>query len=481
MTGMDMAVAGEGPHSCDLLIRNAILLPMGETREILLGGYVAVRGHLIADVGLEGETGTGWTAPRVIDAQGAIVHPGFIEAHLHVNAQTCRGYFRGDASRGAMGGPNYADWKAALEPEDEAAATRLASVELLRHGFTCFVEPGSAFEPDAVVEAAGAVGIRCSVAEPYLWDDTAIMQVIGGLASDALFARVPPTRERCFSALGGQLFRNRDANGIAHGHVALYGEGTASDDLLRAAKATADRGGVILNTHLGFDAGVVEAMERALGRSRFAHLSGLGVLGPNATFVHMNILRDDEVGIIHETRPSIVWCPQAYVSRGLPLIAPTRLPVLKRDGIAVALGTDSARQSSVGDAMFLAVQLSAEAGAGLAAEEVLEMLTLHGARAAGLDHMLGRLAPGFRADIVIRGRGIVELGPCIDPAHQLVAVGHGATADTVVVNGRIVLRGGRPTQVDEFSVIDDAQRSACSVADRLGLRAPGRWPRVVAR
>lgn len=471
---------GGGARRCDILIRNATLLPMAETREIMLGGFVAVSGHLIADVGLEGDAGTGWTAPCVIDAQGAIAHPGFIEAHLHVNAQTCRGYFRGDASRSAAGGPNYADWKAALEPEDEAAATRLASVELLRHGFTCFVEPGSAFEPDAVVEAAGTVGIRCSVADPYLWDDTAIMQVIGGLASEALFARVPPTRERCLSALGGQLFRNRDEDGIAHGHVALYGEGTASDELMRAAKAVADREGVILNTHLGFDAGVVEAMERALGRSRFAHLAGLGVLGPNTTFVHMNILRDDEVGIVQETGPSIVWCPQAYVSRGLPLIAPTRLPALKRTGVAVALGTDSARQSSVGDAMFLAVQLSAEAGAGLAAEDVIEMLTLHGARAAGLDHMLGRVAPGFRADLVIRGRGVIELGPCIDPAHQLVTVGHGPTADTVLVNGRIVMRGGRPTKVDEMSVIDGAQRSARSVAGRLGLPPPGRWPRIAA-
>lgn len=467
----------DATRRCDLLITNATLLPMGEQREILCGGFVAVQGHMIADVGLAGAQGSGWTSLRTIDAGGAIVHPGFVEAHLHANAQTCRGYFRGDASRGARGGPNYADWKAALGPEDEAAAACLASVELLRHGFTCFVEPGSAFEPDAVVEAAGAVGIRCSVADPYLWDETAIMQVIGGLASEALFARVPPSRARCLAALGGQLFRNRDKDGIAHGHVAVYGEGTASDELLRAAKALADREGVILNAHLGFDAGVVEAMERALGRSRFAHLAGIGVLGANTTFVHMNILRDDEIALIRDAAPSIVWCPQAYVSRGLPLVAPTHLPALKQDGVCVAVGTDSARQSSVGDAMFLAVQLSAEAGAALAAEDVLEMLTSNGARAAGLDASIGRLAPGFRADIVIRGRETAELGPCIDPVHQLVTVGHGPTADTVLVNGRIVLSGGRPTRVDEAAVIDAARRSAQAVARRLGLPPPGRWSR----
>ena len=74
--------------------------------------------------------------------------------------------------------------------------------------------------------------MRCSLADPYLWDDTErSWSAIPGLASDSLFARVPPDRDRCLKLLGGQLFRNRDRDGILHGHVALYGEGTASDEL----------------------------------------------------------------------------------------------------------------------------------------------------------------------------------------------------------------------------------------------------------
>ena len=63
---------------------------------------------------------------------------------------------------------------------------------MLRHGITTFVEPGSAFDPDAVAAATQEVGIRCTLAEPYLWDTTEIMDAIPGLASQALFARVPP-------------------------------------------------------------------------------------------------------------------------------------------------------------------------------------------------------------------------------------------------------------------------------------------------
>jgi cytosine/adenosine deaminase-related metal-dependent hydrolase len=77
----------------------------------------------------------------------------------------------------------------------------------------------------------------------------------------------------------------------------------------------------------------------------------------------------------------------------------------------------------------------------------------------------------------VRQRDAAELGPGIDPAHQLVMLGHGPTADTVLVNGRVVLAGGRSTRVSEGVVIAEARASAARMAERLGLGTPGRWPR----
>ena len=469
-----------GPRNCDLIIKNGCLLTMDERRAIIPRGAMAVTGHTIAAAGLEKDILREWESKSVIDANGAIVHPGYIDAHLHVNAQTCRGFFRGDASKGGAVGPNYADWKATLTAEDENAAAGLAGVEMLRHGITTFVEPGSAFEPDAVAAATQAIGIRCTLAEPYLWDTTDTMHVIPGLASKSLFARVPPERDRCLKLLGSQLFRNRDKDGIVHGHVALYGEGTASDELYVAAKKLADREGVILNNHVGFDLDLAAAMERGWGKPRFIHLAEIGVLGPNTTFVHMNLIRDEEVEPIIKSRLSIVWCPLAYVSRGTPLRQPTRIPEMKKRGVNVALGTDSARQSSAGDAGFLALQLAGGAGHAMVSEDIFEMMTVGGARAAGLQHLIGSLEPGKRADIVIRSTHAAELMPSIDPVHQLVTVGHGANADTVLVNGRIVLREGHATLVDEADVFAKAQASVHRIISRLGLSLPGLWPRAQA-
>ena len=462
---------------CDLLIRNGCVLTMSADRTIYSHGAIAIHGNSIAAVGRDAEIAESWQATRVIDAQGAIVHPGLVDAHLHVNAQTCRGYFRGDTSKGGQPGPNYADWKAALEPEDEAAATALAAIEMLRHGITTFVEPGSAFEPDAVATAATAAGIRCSLADPYLWDDTVSMASIPGLLSPSLAARVGPDKKRCLKLLGGQLFRNKDKDGIVHGHVAIYGEGTASDELFKAAKAKADEAGVVLNSHIGFDIGLATAMERRWGKPRFVYLSELGVLGRNTMFVHMNLIRDEEVAPILESGLTMVWCPFAYASRGTPLERATRIPELMKRGAAVAIGTDSARQSSAGDAGYLAFVLSAAAGCALQPEEVIELQTLGGARAAGLEAIIGSIEPGKRADIVIRSASQPELGPGVDPAHQIIAVGHGPSADTVLVNGRIVMRRGLSTLLDEQAVFAAAAASARGVASRLGLAQPGSWPR----
>ena len=152
------------------------------------------------------------------------------------------------------------------------------------------------------------------------------MAAIPGLASTALFARVPPDRDRCLKLLGSQLFRNRDKDGITHGHVALYGEGTASDELYVAAKALADREGVILNNHIGFDLDLAAAMEQHWGKPRFVHLAELGVLGPNTTFVHMNLIRDEEVEPILSIR-------------AVDRLVPARLCVARNAAAAAAPGS----------------------------------------------------------------------------------------------------------------------------------------------
>jgi len=110
-------------------------------------------------------------------------------------------------------------------------------------------------------------------------------------------------------------------------------------------------------------------------------------------------------------------------------------------------------------------------------QEAVRAFTSWAAYGARQETDLGSLEPGKRADLVVRQRDAAELGPGLDPAHQLVSIGHGPTADTVLVNGQIVLERGRSTRVSEADVMAAARASVGRLADRIGLGTPGRWLR----
>ena len=463
---------------CDLLVRNAYVISVDAKRRVFSPGAVAVRGTRVAAVGPEREVieGLGVRAARTIDARGAVVHPGFIDAHNHVVGAGCRGVFANEADDPASG-VNYATWKADVTSDDEAAATTLTALQLLHAGYTGVVEAGTAFDTGATADAAEAAGIRISLSEPYLWDDVTVMRELASLESRALFARAPPDFERCVTELGGELHRNGDPDGRQHGFVCLYGLGTASDELVRRADALAREHGVVLHQHEAYEIASARAETERLGRSRIAHLDSLGVLHSGSTLVHMNTLTDEDVDIVSERGCSVVWCPIPHLAMGLAGKVECRMPELLRRGVNVTLGSDSARSSAFGDEALAAQLVAANAGEPLAPETILEMLTINAARAAGLGELTGSLEPGKRADFVVTDPDAPEAFPAANPVHQAVLTCRGqAHARTVVVNGEVVIDEGRSTRLDEREACAAARASVRDRIRRLNLSEAMQWP-----
>ncbi len=461
---------------CDLLIHNAYVISVDAERRVFSPGAVAVRGHTLAAVGPEREVMRGMRAARSIDAGGAVVHPGFIDAHNHVVGAGCRGVFANEADDPASG-VNYAAWKADVSAEDEAAATTLTALQLLHAGYTGVVEAGTVFDTKASAEAAEAAGIRICLAEPYLWDEVGVMRHLGSLESQALFARAPADLERCVAALGAELHRNEDRDGRQHGFVCLYGIGTASDALERRADALARAHGVVLHQHEAYEIASTRAETERLGHSRIVHLDSLGVLHPGATLVHMNVLGDEDVDIVSERGCSVVWCPGPHLAMGLAGKVECRMPELLRRGVNVTLGSDSARSSAFGDEALLAYLVAANAGELLAPETILEMLTVNAAHAAGLGAMTGSLEVGKRADLVVSDPNAAEAYPSANPLHQAVLTCRGR-ARSVVVNGEVVIDEGRSTRLDEREACGVARASVRERIRRLGLGDAMQWPMI---
>ena len=472
----DRPSGADSARRCDIVVRNGYVVTMDSERRVFARGAVAIEGREIAAVGTERDILARYRAGRVYDAQGAVVHPGLIDAHLHIVHGTCRGIF-GDAAASSGQEPvTFADWKADVTPDDEHVATLLAGLEMLRAGFTCFVEPGTVFDGDAVAEAADILGIRGLLAGPYLWDEVGIMKHLGGLASRSLYDRAPPDLDSCLDRLGPELHRNTNDDALVRGYVALYGLGTASDALLQAGKALADAHGVAFHQHEGYATEASEADRRRLGKSRIGHLAELGVLGANATLVHMNVVSDAEVRPLLDTGTSVVWCPVAYLNLGPAAPAGCPIPDLYRRGVNVALGLDGAIDTTIGGSASAAFFVAAGAGDRISPEAIIEMQTINAARVAGLDGRIGSLEPGKRADLVITSATAAEAYPAVNPIHQLALTCGSGTVDTVFVDGEAVVRGGRSTRVDEAYVVAQAKASVERRLARLGMSPRIEWP-----
>ena len=174
--------------TCDILIHNGQIITMDPDRRIYCPGAVAISGSRILAVGTDSELQQSFDARKMIDAAGAIVHPGFIDAHNHIVHTSCRGIFGSYHETEALP-VNFADWKASVTDADEAAATTMAGIEMLRNGFTMFIEPGSLFSTEAAAEAVERVGLRALFSPLYLWDRGESFEAIPTLASPSLMAR----------------------------------------------------------------------------------------------------------------------------------------------------------------------------------------------------------------------------------------------------------------------------------------------------
>ncbi|MGH6952860.1 MAG: amidohydrolase family protein, partial [Alphaproteobacteria bacterium] len=421
-------------RTCDIIVENGCVITLDEKRTIYAKGAVAIKGRTIAAVGPERQVLAEWRAPRTIDARGAPVHPGFIDPHNHVVHITARGVFV-DTLASAKQPVSFADWKADVRPEEEHVGAQLSCLELLRNGFTMFVEPGTAFDNDAIAEAAQAVGVRGMVTEPYLWDSTDIFKHAGGLYSEKLLARCPPQTNHCLKLLGRELKRNKDPDALVRGYIGLYGEGTASDELERAAKAKAREAGVVFQQHEGYLPTIAKLQRERFGKSRMSHLAGLGVIDRDTTFIHMYCLYDEDEKTLLDAGASIIWCPHAYLTLNIHGQAKVRMMGLHRRGLNVALATDGSLDNRIGVAGPTAHYVARDAGDALSAEAILEMQTIAAARVSGLGGAVGSLEAGKRADLVVRSDDATETQPGLHPVHQLALVAGPGTVDTVIVDG----------------------------------------------
>lgn len=420
-------------------------------------------GYVLIEAGQISAVDGGEPAPEMLaragsiwDAAGQIVMPGLVNAHTHLGQALVRNLGQ---DRPLLEWLERVIWPAqqAMTPSDARLAARLALVENIRSGVTTVIDHqkivATPAHSDAVAEAAEQLGVRLVLARA--WAETGP----GAEDLNTVLRELDRLRRTWHGAADGRLR-------VAFGPLAPW---RCSEASLRAGVAAARRWGLATHIHVAETQAEVELTLAASGRRHVEWLDHAGALGPDLQLVHSVWLSEAEMDRVAESGAVLVHCPvsNAYLGSG---IAPVR--AWQRRGVPIALGTDgpgSNNSQDLFETMKLAALLAKATAldpAALSARDVLRMATAGGARASGwLD--TGQVAPGCRADLALIALDSPRLTPLSSPATALVYAASAANVSGVIVEGRVLMRDGKLTGVDEAALLEECRAAAAQLARRL--------------
>lgn len=452
-----------------LKIHNArFIITVDPVRRIVADSSILVSGRRIERIGKAAEMES-VPADRVIDAREMVVTPGFCNGHMHISyAHATRGIFPDSLGRRYL--PYVFKLQSIMTPEEEHATSLLAITELLKYGTTTFLDPGSTKHIDACLDAYERSGCRI-ITGTHVADrpnEVGIPQY----PTDEAIKRMEDTITRFDGALDGRV----------RAWAMPFAPASSSPELLRAAKALADTHSTGLTLHHTNAAESIAASIRDHGKRPTEVLEDLGVLGPNVLLSHALGLDESEVASLARTGTKVVVVPTAIVKGGTGLATASLLPEMLAAGVPVGIGTDAGNNSNLVEtmrAMYLVAVLYKDARHNvevIPAETAVELATIGGAKALGLDAEIGSIEPGKRADLVLFDTRRPEWRTLFNPVNNLVYSADGRSVHTVLVDGRVVVENHRPTFVDEWELIQQVQQIGASMMDRSGVSFPSPWP-----
>jgi 5-methylthioadenosine/S-adenosylhomocysteine deaminase len=449
-----------------ILVEHAVVITMDGERRIFRDGSVLVDGRDIVQVGRASDVRPPRTPERVVDGRNRLVLPGFVNTHVHLSEHVNRGVMADEIPVDRY----MSDWLiplySVITSEEEACSAQLACLEMLRTGTTTFCEAGTLFDVAAVADAVDAIGMR-AVLGRWTWDMHGARGRMRQSTDEAL-----RRNDEMITALKGR------ANGRIRAWPLLLGFGTCSESLIRGAHALAEKHG----TGWGMMHFASHPSRKTADTMPLATMDALGVLGPRTKLTHMVYVDDDDIAKLASRGVKIAHCPTAALKHTKGLVEHGRFPEMLARGVSVSLGGDSGNGSNHFDMlrlMHLVALLYKDARMDtrvMPPETVLEMATIHGAAALGLDREIGSLEPGKRADLVLYDLDVPEWRPLLDPVNNLVYAATGASVRTVLIDGRVVLDEGRMTTIDETDVYRRIETLSREQIARAGVAMTPRWP-----
>ncbi len=406
---------------------------------LIQNGFVAIEDGKIKDVGKynEGEL-LPYDAKEVINLEGSLLMPGLINAHTHA-AMTI---FRGLADDLPL-----MEWlqnyifpvEKQLTYEWVYTGSKLACIEMIRSGTTTFCDM-YLFE-DAVAKAVHDAGLRA---------------VVGEVLYDFPSPNYGPSEKGLkYTEELIEKWSSHKLINIAVEPHALY---TCSPDLLTKCRELALKYDTLLVVHLAETEREVDDVLKRYGRRPVEHLASLNMLLPNLLAAHVIHINDKEMELLYENGVKVVHNPESNMKLASG-VSPINL--MRKKGIVVSLGTDGAASNNDLD-LFHEMDTAAKLHkvwdmdpTHLNAKEVIEMATINGAVALGIEDITGSIKKGKSADIIIVDFNKPHMRPVYDHISHIVYCAKGSDVTSVMVQGRWLMKDRELLSLNEDEIFDD--------------------------
>lgn len=447
--------SAEEIQTVDLIVHGRYVVTMGQENPVIEHGAVAVKDGVIVAIGRDSEIMTNFLAKKEIDGKDRILLPGLINGHTHAAMVLFRGMADDLALMKWLQNYIFPMEGQFVDPEFIEVGMKLACLEMIRGGTTSFVD--MYFYTDMGADIIESCGLRAIMGSPSIdfpspgfkgWEDS-------------------------FAAAVKFVKNRRSNSGRVIPAFAPHAPYTVSPEHLRQISKAAKELNAPITMHLSEDRAELTQIWERYKTTPILHVANQGLLKNKLIAAHVVHPTAEEIKLLVKYKVGVIHNPTSNLKTAAG-IAP--IPEMLEKGVRIGLGTDGAASNNDLN-MWEEIRLAALIHKGvqydatvMPAETVMHMATKGGAEAVGLDHLVGDLAVGKRADLIQVDLSGPHMTPLYDVISHLVYAVSASDVVTTIVDGNILMQDRKVLTLDAEEVREKANEIAVRIRRALSKK-----------
>ena len=421
----------------DLLITGGKIVTMDAKRRVIDNGAIAISSNKIQEIFSAGELPSNYKAHKTINADGKVIIPGLINAHSHIAMTLFRGFVEDLVLYKWL----KRVWQyelSALNENNVRAGSKLAFAEMIRSGVTCVHD--MYWHCMATIDLAEEIGFHL-------------------ISGPSITGIGEPDFDEMINTAHCVLEKIKNYRYV-HPVIQAHSTYTTTPEMMHKVFEFKQEYDIPFTTHASENQAEVDDVRERYGKTPIKLLQSYNLLDSGTILAHCVKLQNDEITLLGESSTNVVHCPESNLKLGSGI---ARIAELFEAGVNICFGTDGPASNNTLD-LWGEIRTAALLQKGfyenpevLTTMQAMEMATINGAKAYGLDKKLGSLEPGKRADIVIIDFDKSHLTPCHDVYAHLIYSVNQADVDTVLIDGKILMDDGELTTLDEEAIKEEVR------------------------